>query len=44
VSGATNNQIEKVVEEDQLDELTRLIIVNAIYFKGEIVGQTSSSR
>jgi len=35
VNEVTSGNIEKVVEEDQLDELTRLILVNAIYFKGK---------
>ena len=36
MSEATSGNIEKVVEEDQLDALTKLILVNAIYFKGEL--------
>lgn len=33
VNEATSGNIDKLVEEDQLDALTRLILVNAIYFK-----------
>ena len=37
VSSQTQNKIEKLFEEDSTDELTALIITNAIYFKGEWV-------
>jgi serpin B len=35
VNDATNGNINSVVDEDQLDALTKLILVNAIYFKGK---------
>ena len=35
VSRQTNGRITEIVSASSLDELTRLILVNAIYFKGE---------
>lgn len=37
VSDQTQNKIEKLFEENSTDELTALVITNAIYFKGEWV-------
>jgi len=34
VSGRTNNKIKELLSEDDVDSLTRLILVNAVYFKG----------
>ena len=35
VADKTNNKITKLVSADDVDERTRLILVNAIYFKGD---------
>jgi len=35
VKSKTNNKIEDLLAKDSTDELTRLVITNAIYFKGE---------
>lgn len=35
VRSKTQNRIEKILEPGSTDELTRLVITNAIYFKGE---------
>lgn len=34
VSGQTNNKIQNLVPETSIDKLTKLILVNAVYFKG----------
>lgn len=39
VKSQTQNKIEKLFEENSTDDLTALIITNAIYFKGEWVHQ-----
>jgi serine protease inhibitor len=44
VNEATKGNIDSVVEEDQLDELTRLILINAIYFKGEFIAEIRLKR
>jgi len=33
VSGATNGKISSILSEDQVDSLTRVILLNAVYFK-----------
>jgi len=35
VSGQTNGKIKELLPQGMLDDLTRLVLVNAIYFKGE---------
>lgn len=34
IEGKTNNKIKNLIGSDALDEYTRLVLVNAIYFKG----------
>ena len=39
VAGKTNNKIEDLIPEGMIDSMTRLVITNAIYFKGTWVLQ-----
>jgi len=34
VSQKTNGKIEELLLEQDIDELTRLVLINAVYFKG----------
>lgn len=35
VEGKTNNKIKELISPNDLDEFTRMVLVNAVYFKGE---------
>ena len=35
VHDMTNKKIDKLIEEDQVNGLTRLVLVNAVHFKGD---------
>ena len=43
VAEATAGNIEDLLLEEDVDAQTRLVLINAIYYKGELVTKTSQS-